>query len=163
MGGQGLRAAYERAPAGAFENLLRGADGAEARGAGGGGGAARLPGAVHTNDITLLRRPSVFTLAIVWESVQARLASVPLVLHWAGLFAVNIVLGWSSGLILLLLFRKARGQCPYLWGHIGWEAADLGELGREGRRQHEPRLSAQYYMLWIFLHAVEFALLRRRA
>ncbi|KAK9841748.1 hypothetical protein WJX81_000543 [Elliptochloris bilobata] len=65
----GLRAAYERAPAGAFEDLLRGADGAEAR-AGGSGGAGRLAGAVHTNDVTLLRRPSVFTLAVGWESVQ---------------------------------------------------------------------------------------------
>lgn len=71
-GVQGLRAAYERAPAGAFEDLLRGADGADGR-AGGGGGAGRLAGAVHTNDVTLLRRPSVFTLAVGWESVQARL------------------------------------------------------------------------------------------
>lgn len=67
---QGLRAAYERAPAGAFEDLLRGADGADGRAS---GGAGRLAGAVHTNDVTLLRRPSVFTLAVGWESVQARL------------------------------------------------------------------------------------------
>ena len=70
---QGLRAAYERASGGAFEDLLRGADGADGGGgSGGSGGAARLAGAVHTNDVTLLRRPIVFTLAVGWESVQAR-------------------------------------------------------------------------------------------
>jgi len=55
--------------------LLRGAEGAGPQhgGSGGGGRAAgRAPGAPDVSDVTLLRRPGVFTLAVGWESVQAR-------------------------------------------------------------------------------------------
>lgn len=70
---QGLRVAYDHMIGSAFEELLREADSAEALAAAQGGAlpaSAAKSGAVHTAEVTLLRRPAVFTLAIVWDSPQ---------------------------------------------------------------------------------------------
>jgi hypothetical protein len=81
---QGLRVAYDHMIDSGFEELVRQADAAEALAAaahsGGSSqqqqqpaaGAPRKPGAVQTAEMSLLRRPAVFTLAIVWDSPQAR-------------------------------------------------------------------------------------------
>jgi hypothetical protein len=57
-----------------FEEVLREADAAEMLAQGGSPAqvGARKSGAVHTAEMTLLRRPAVFTLAIVWDSPQVR-------------------------------------------------------------------------------------------
>lgn len=73
---QGLRIAYDHMIGSSFEEVLREADAAEAMDAAAQGGSpvsaqsAKKSGAVHTAEMTLLRRPAVFTLAIVWDSPQ---------------------------------------------------------------------------------------------
>ena len=58
-----------------FEEMLQEADSADLLGAEGGSPTAgskeqKQPRAVQTAEMTLLRRPVVFTLAIVWDSPQ---------------------------------------------------------------------------------------------
>lgn len=83
---QGLRVAYDHMIDSGFEELVRQADAAEALVAAAHAGGSpqqqqqqsaaalavgpRKPGAVQTAEMSLLRRPAVFTLAIVWDSPQ---------------------------------------------------------------------------------------------
>ncbi|BDA41097.1 probable inactive ubiquitin carboxyl-terminal hydrolase 54 at C-terminar half [Coccomyxa sp. Obi] len=72
---QGLRLAFDHMIGSRFEEMVREADVAETLAAGGSpppsGTKKASGGAVQTAEMTLLRRPAVFTLAIVWDSPQA--------------------------------------------------------------------------------------------
>ena len=71
---QGLKRAYEVMIGHSFEEMLQEADSADLLAEGGSPTAAskeqKQPRAVQTAEMTLLRRPVVFTLAIVWDSPQ---------------------------------------------------------------------------------------------
>lgn len=70
---QGLRLAFDHMIGSRFEEMVREADVAETLAAGGSlppAGTKKSGGAVQTAEMTLLRRPAVFTLAIVWDSPQ---------------------------------------------------------------------------------------------
>ncbi len=73
---QGLRLAFDHMIGSRFEDMVREADVAETLAAGGSpppaGTKKASGGAVQTAEMTLLRRPAVFTLAIVWDSPQVR-------------------------------------------------------------------------------------------
>lgn len=73
---QGLRKAYEVMIGHSFEEMLQEADSADLLVEGGSPTAVakeqKQSRAVQTAEMTLLRRPVVFTLAIVWDSPQAR-------------------------------------------------------------------------------------------
>ncbi len=71
---QGLKKAYEVMIGHSFEEMLQEADSADLLAEGGSPTAAskeqKQSRAVQTAEMTLLRRPVVFTLAIVWDSPQ---------------------------------------------------------------------------------------------
>ncbi len=72
---QGLKRAYEVMIGHSFEEMLQEADSADLLWAEGGfpttgSREQKQPRAVQTAEMTLLRRPVVFTLAIVWDSPQ---------------------------------------------------------------------------------------------
>ena len=73
---QGLRLAFDHMIGSRFEDMVREADVAETLAAAGSppptGTRKTSGGAVQTAEMTLLRRPAVSTLAIVWDSPQVR-------------------------------------------------------------------------------------------
>lgn len=79
---QGLRLAFDHMIGSRFEEMVREADVAETLAAGGSPppvGTKKSGGAVQTAEMTLLSRPAVFTLAIVWDSPQV--GAAPGLLH----------------------------------------------------------------------------------